>query len=82
MNAPHISLGYVRLTDAAPLIMAQELGLYARHGIDVSLQRERRRQRHGAARRAHRLPLSKFATNSARRNTYHRAPALRTWCSF
>lgn len=41
MNAPHISLGYVRLTDAAPLIMAQELGLYARHGIDVSLQRER-----------------------------------------
>lgn len=36
-----LTLGYVRLTDAAPLIMAAELGLYQRHGLDVTLVQER-----------------------------------------
>ncbi len=36
-----VRLGYVRLTDAAPLIMAAELGFYARHGLDVTLMQER-----------------------------------------
>lgn len=35
-----LSIGYMRLTDAAPLILAQEEGLYARYGLDVSLLRE------------------------------------------
>ncbi|MDP1930342.1 MAG: CmpA/NrtA family ABC transporter substrate-binding protein [Gammaproteobacteria bacterium] len=35
-----LSLGYMRLTDAAPLILAKEKGLYARYGLDVTLRRE------------------------------------------
>lgn len=35
-----LSLGYLRLTDSAPVILARELGLYAKYGLDVSLQRE------------------------------------------
>ena len=35
-----ISLGYLRLTDSAPLIMARELGLYEKYGLQVMLQRE------------------------------------------
>lgn len=41
LDAEPVTLGYVRLTDAAPLIMAQELGLYRRHGLAVELVRER-----------------------------------------
>ncbi len=33
-------LGYLRLTDSAPVIMARELGLYAKYDLDVVLQRE------------------------------------------
>lgn len=35
-----LSLGYMRLTDAAPLILAQEAGLFSRYGLDVTLKRE------------------------------------------
>jgi two-component system, oxyanion-binding sensor len=35
-----ITVGYVPLTDCAPLVMAQELGLFERHGLDVRLSRE------------------------------------------
>lgn len=35
-----LSLGYLRLTDSAPLIMARELGFYEKYGLSVSLQRE------------------------------------------
>lgn len=35
-----VRLGYLRLTDSAPVIMAQELGLYAKYDLDVTLQRE------------------------------------------
>lgn len=35
-----IRLGFVPLTDAAPLVVAQEFGLLARHGLDVRLSRE------------------------------------------
>src|SRR5437868_3226860 len=35
-----IRLGYVALVDCAPLVMAQELGLFAKHGIEVTLSRE------------------------------------------
>jgi ABC-type nitrate/sulfonate/bicarbonate transport system substrate-binding protein len=38
---PHsIRLGYVPLTDCAPLAVAQEAGIFARHGLSVSLHRE------------------------------------------
>jgi ABC-type nitrate/sulfonate/bicarbonate transport system substrate-binding protein len=35
-----IRLGFVPLSDAAPLIVAQEWGLFARHGLEVRLSRE------------------------------------------
>ncbi|HEX5793394.1 MAG TPA: CmpA/NrtA family ABC transporter substrate-binding protein [Rheinheimera sp.] len=35
-----LRLGFVPLLDAAPLIVAQELGLFAAQGLNVSLQRE------------------------------------------
>lgn len=38
---PVLTLGYVRLTDAAPLIVAQELGFYGKYDLAVTLVRER-----------------------------------------
>jgi len=35
-----LRLGFLALTDAAPLIVAQELGLFARRGLPVELNRE------------------------------------------
>lgn len=35
-----IRLGFTALTDCAPLVMAQKLGLFDKHGIEVSLSRE------------------------------------------
>ncbi|MCD1598264.1 CmpA/NrtA family ABC transporter substrate-binding protein [Rheinheimera aquimaris] len=35
-----LTLGFVPLLDAAPLIVAKELGLFAAQGLDVTLQRE------------------------------------------
>lgn len=37
---PHLTLGFLRLTDSAPVIMAQELGFYEQYGLDVTLQPE------------------------------------------
>ena len=38
---PHgLRVGFVPLTDCAPLVMAQELGLYRKYGLDVRLFRE------------------------------------------
>ena len=42
-NQPHhrpIRLGFVALSDCAPLGMAAELGLFAEHGLEVELHRE------------------------------------------
>jgi nitrate/nitrite transport system substrate-binding protein len=36
----HIRIGYMRLSDSAPLILAQERGLYAAQGLEVELVRE------------------------------------------
>lgn len=35
-----VNVGYLRLTDSAPVIMARELGLYAKYDLDVVLKRE------------------------------------------
>ncbi len=35
-----LRLGFLSLTDAAPFVAAQELGLFERHGIQVELRRE------------------------------------------
>ena len=35
-----LRLGFVALVDCAPLVMAAELGLYAKHGLEVELHRE------------------------------------------
>lgn len=38
---PHpIRLGFVALADCAPIVMAQELGLFAKYGVAVELRRE------------------------------------------
>ena len=42
-NQPHhrpLRLGFVALSDCAPLVMAAELGLFAEHGLEVELHRE------------------------------------------
>src|SRR5438477_5059369 len=39
-SATRLRLGFVPLTDCAPLIMAQELGLFRKHGLRVALHRE------------------------------------------
>jgi nitrate/nitrite transport system substrate-binding protein len=36
----HLNLGYMRLNDSAPLIIAQHLGLYEKFGLNVTLHRE------------------------------------------
>ncbi|MGK0500214.1 MAG: nitrate/nitrite transport system substrate-binding protein [Oceanicoccus sp.] len=36
----HINVGYMRLSDSAPLVIAQHLGLYQEFGLHVSLHRE------------------------------------------
>ncbi len=38
-NRP-LRLGYLALTDCAPLVMAQDLGLFEKYGVDVELTRE------------------------------------------
>lgn len=35
-----LNLGYMRLSDSAPIIVAQELGLYEHYGLEVGLHRE------------------------------------------
>ena len=35
-----LRIGFLALTDAAPIIVAQEIGLFARHGLHVELHRE------------------------------------------
>lgn len=39
-GAPALRLGFVPLLDCAPLVMAHELGLFRKHGLRVTLQRE------------------------------------------
>jgi ABC-type nitrate/sulfonate/bicarbonate transport system substrate-binding protein len=36
----HVRLGFVPLIDAAPLVVAAELGLFDRHGVRVTLERQ------------------------------------------
>jgi ABC-type nitrate/sulfonate/bicarbonate transport system substrate-binding protein len=38
-NRP-LQIGYVPMTDCAPLVIAQELGYFSKHGLDVELCRE------------------------------------------
>lgn len=35
-----IKLGFISLTDCAPLVVAKELGLFAKYGVDVELEKE------------------------------------------
>lgn len=40
LNTHKLRIGFVPLTDCAPLVMAEELGLYEKYGLDVRLHRE------------------------------------------
>ena len=35
-----VKLGFIALTDCAPLVMAKELGLFKKYGIDIQLTKE------------------------------------------
>ena len=35
-----LRVGFVPLCDCAPIVMAQELGLFGRHGLEVEVSRE------------------------------------------
>ncbi|AFY72265.1 nitrate transport ATP-binding subunits C and D [Synechococcus sp. PCC 7502] len=37
----NLTIGFIPLTDCAPLVMAQEKGLFAKHGLEVTLSREK-----------------------------------------
>jgi two-component system, oxyanion-binding sensor len=39
-NSRPLRIGFLPLTDAAPFVVAQERGLFAKHGIEVDLRRE------------------------------------------
>jgi two-component system, oxyanion-binding sensor len=40
LEKTRLSLGFIPLTDCAPLVMAQEKGYFARYGLDVALSKE------------------------------------------
>jgi ABC-type nitrate/sulfonate/bicarbonate transport system substrate-binding protein len=40
LNTHKLRVGFVPLTDCAPLVMAEELGLYKKYGLNVRLHRE------------------------------------------
>ena len=40
VGARKIKLGFIPLTDCAPLVAAKELGLFAKYGVDVELSKE------------------------------------------
>jgi len=62
-----LRIGFVALTDCAPIVMAQELGLYAKYGLRVSLSRElgwatiRDKVVHGELDAAHAIASMPFA---------------------
>jgi nitrate/nitrite transport system substrate-binding protein len=35
-----IKLGFIPLTDCAPLVIAKEMGFFAKYGVDVQLSKE------------------------------------------
>jgi nitrate/nitrite transport system substrate-binding protein len=39
-DKPVIHLGYIPLTDCAPIVMAKELGLFAKYGVNVEVSKE------------------------------------------
>ena len=40
LESEHVTLGFIPLTDCAPLVMAKERGWFAEQGLDVTLSRE------------------------------------------
>lgn len=40
LEKPELTVGFVALTDCAPLVMAREKGLFSRYGLDVTLSKE------------------------------------------
>ncbi|MHB1950979.1 MAG: CmpA/NrtA family ABC transporter substrate-binding protein [Acidiferrobacteraceae bacterium] len=40
IEKPRLRIGFIPLTDCAPIVMAQELGYFRRHGLDVTLSKE------------------------------------------
>jgi ABC-type nitrate/sulfonate/bicarbonate transport system substrate-binding protein len=40
LEKPKLTLGFIPLTDCAPLVVAHEKGFFARHGLEVTLSKE------------------------------------------
>ena len=40
IEKPQLTLGFIPLTDCAPLVIAREKGLFDKYGLDVSLSKE------------------------------------------
>lgn len=40
LEKPRLTLGFIPLTDCAPLVIAREKGCFARHGLEVTLSKE------------------------------------------
>ena len=40
LERPKVTVGFIPLIDCAPVLFAEVLGLYERHGLDVELRRE------------------------------------------
>src|SRR5687768_6924170 len=40
MHPQQIRIGFIALTDCAPIVMAHELELFRKHGLDVKIHRE------------------------------------------
>jgi len=40
LERPRIKVGYIPIIDCAPVVLADELGTYERHGLDVEIRRE------------------------------------------
>jgi ABC-type nitrate/sulfonate/bicarbonate transport system substrate-binding protein len=40
IEQPQLKVGYIPIIDCAPVILANELGAYERHGLEVEIQRE------------------------------------------
>ena len=68
-----LRIGYVPLTDAAPLLVAEALELFGQHGVQVALSEEsawaavRDRLAHGLLDGAHLLAPMPIAISSTRR---------------
>src|SRR5215510_13740602 len=40
VERPRLKVGFIPIIDCAPIVLAEELGAYERHGLEVEIRRE------------------------------------------